>query len=132
MDIWQAGSTAETLTEGWLGKALKGMPGAPSFHLKAANQRAPLALDGAPVRGPSIASLAEFQLQMAAASGADKAEQRKVIEGAVTASKGKPGLLDFVSRTAANTPTPAAGASRRSARTTRRRCPTPTARWRTG
>ena len=25
MDIWQAASTAETLTEGWLGKALKTM-----------------------------------------------------------------------------------------------------------
>ena len=26
MDIWQAASTAETLTEGWLGQALKAMP----------------------------------------------------------------------------------------------------------
>src|SRR6516164_7813970 len=34
MDIWQAASDADTLTEGWIGKALKGMPNAPSFHLK--------------------------------------------------------------------------------------------------
>ncbi len=27
MDIWQAGSTAATLTEGWIGKALKSLPG---------------------------------------------------------------------------------------------------------
>src|SRR5262245_54933623 len=35
MDIWQAGSDAEKLSEGWLGKALKAMPGKPSFHIKA-------------------------------------------------------------------------------------------------
>jgi uncharacterized protein (DUF1501 family) len=51
---------------------------------------------------PSIASLADFQLQMAAASGADKREQRAVIEGVVRGGKG-PGLLDFVQRTAENT-----------------------------
>jgi uncharacterized protein (DUF1501 family) len=102
MDIWQAASTAEALTEGWIGRALKSMPGAPSFHLKGSNQGAPLALEGAPVRVPSIATLQEFQLQMAAASGADKKAQREVIEGAVKAPR-KPGLLDFVSRTAATT-----------------------------
>src|SRR5262249_46941678 len=104
MDIWQAGSTAEKLTEGWLGKALKAMPGKPSFHIKEAGQSSPLAFDGAPVKVPSIASLAEFQLQTAAASGGDKKEQREVIEGAVKApASKKPGLLDFVSRTAATT-----------------------------
>jgi hypothetical protein len=51
---------------------------------------------------PSIATLEEFQLQMAAASGAEKRDQRDVIEGAVRTPR-KPGLLDFVSRTAANT-----------------------------
>src|SRR5262245_32937442 len=76
MDIWQAGGTTETLTEGWLGRALKGLPATPSFHLKYANEGSPLAFDGAPVRVPSIASLEEFQLQLAAASGADKKQQQ--------------------------------------------------------
>ncbi len=104
MDIWQGGSLAETLTEGWLGKALKKLPGGTqSFHLKSNNQASPFALDGAPMRVPSIASLAEFQLLTAASSGADKKEQEKVITGAVKDGTKKPGLLDFVSRTAANT-----------------------------
>jgi uncharacterized protein (DUF1501 family) len=103
MDIWQAASTAEKLTEGWIGKAMKVMPAAPSFHLKSNNERSPLALDGAPARVPSIASLEDFQLQLAAASGADKKNQREVIEGAVQPKDAKPGLLDFVQRTAANT-----------------------------
>src|SRR6266851_6146594 len=103
MDIWQAASTAKELTEGWIGKAMKKMPAAPSFHLKHGNEKAPLALDGAPVRAPSIATLEEFQLQIAAASGADKKNQREVIEGAAQSKDAKPGLLDFVARTAANT-----------------------------
>ncbi len=103
MDIWQAGSTAETLTEGWLGKALKKMPATPSFHLKTNNEKAPLALDGAPVRVPSIKTLQEFQLQLASASGADKKAQQAVIEGAARTQGTKPGLLDFVQRTATST-----------------------------
>jgi uncharacterized protein (DUF1501 family) len=103
MDIWQAGSKEETLTEGWLGKALKGMPaGTQAFHLKHANQTSPLAFEGAPMRVPSVGSLEEFQLKTAAASGADKVAKERVIEGAVAGGK-KPGLLDFVSKTAAST-----------------------------
>jgi uncharacterized protein (DUF1501 family) len=115
MDIWQAGSTAEALTEGWIGKALKGMPaGTPSFHLAGSNESAPLALTGAPVRVPSITSLEDFQLRVLAASGADKKEQNEIIEGAVKPltpaplppgerGRGEGGLLDFVQRTASNT-----------------------------
>jgi uncharacterized protein (DUF1501 family) len=103
MDIWQAGSTDAKLTEGWLGRALKKLPGSPSFHLKTANQSSPLAFEGAPLRVPSIASLQEFQLQTAATSGADKKEQEKVITSSVKGGGKKPALLDFVSRTAANT-----------------------------
>jgi uncharacterized protein (DUF1501 family) len=102
MDIWQSASTGPSPAEGWLGKALKGLPSAPSFHIKSANERAPLALDGAPARVPSIASLAEFQLQLIAASGADRRQQQAVIENAVSVGTG-PGLLDFVQRTAQNT-----------------------------
>jgi len=102
MDIWQTASLNENVSEGWLGKALKGLPGAPSFHLKSNNEASPLALEGAPVRVPSIATLEEFQLQLAAASGADKKEQRDIIESAAR-SNGGPGLLDFVQRTASNT-----------------------------
>src|SRR5436309_13816590 len=43
MDIWQAASVEQTLTEGWIGKALKQVPKATSFHLAAANEIAPLA-----------------------------------------------------------------------------------------
>jgi uncharacterized protein (DUF1501 family) len=102
MDIWQAASTAETLTEGWLGKALRAMPAAPAFHIKSNNENSPLALDGAPARVPSIKTLEEFQLQVAAASGADKQAQRAVIENSAQQAGGS-GLLDFVARTAANT-----------------------------
>jgi uncharacterized protein (DUF1501 family) len=102
MDIWQAGSLEKTLTEGWLGKALKGMHGAPAFHLKHDNEGSPLALDGAPARVPSINTLEEFQLQLAAASASDKTAKRAVIEGATKTTSGA-GLLDFVQRTASTT-----------------------------
>src|SRR5438128_4881955 len=113
MDIWQAASNAETLTEGWIGKALKAIPATPSFHLAGNNESAPLALSGAPARVPSITTLEDFQLRTAAANSMDKREQRKVIEGAAMMprspgekggnSSDKPGLLDFVQRTATNT-----------------------------
>ncbi len=103
MDIWQAASTAETATEGWIGKALKAIPAAPSFHLANNNEVSPLALNGAPVRVPSITSLADFQLKTAAASGPDMRDQRSIIEGTAKPQNGKPSLLDFVQRTAVNT-----------------------------
>jgi uncharacterized protein (DUF1501 family) len=103
MDIWQAASAAETLTEGWIGKGLRQMQGAGAFHLAANNESAPLALSGAPARAPSITSLEDFQLKLAAASGSDKKEQKAIIEGAAKPAGDKPSLLDFVQRTAANT-----------------------------
>ncbi len=101
MDIWQAASTKDTLTEGWIGKALKSVK-SPAFHVANQNESAPLALSGAPARVPSIASIDDFQLKMTAATGMDKKEQKNVIEGAAK-SEQKPGLLDFVSKTALNT-----------------------------
>src|SRR5437588_607318 len=113
MDIWQAGSVADALTEGWLGRALKGLPSTPAFHLSGNNESAPLAVTGAPVRVPSIASLADFQLRTTAASGADRKEQQAIIENAAKSGNGmpvrstegngakgtgKPSLLDFVQR----------------------------------
>jgi uncharacterized protein (DUF1501 family) len=103
MDIWQAASTAEKLSEGWIGKALKQTPSSGAFHVKAGGEGGWLALDGAPVRVPSITSLEDFQLKMTAASGADKRDQQKIIEGAVKGGADKPSLLDYVQRTAANT-----------------------------
>jgi uncharacterized protein (DUF1501 family) len=103
MDIWQAGSLDDNLPEGWIGRALKTIPATPAFHLSGSNESAPLAVSGAPVRVPSITSLEDFQLRMAAASGADKKEQQVLIESAAKAAPGKPSLLDFVQRTAANT-----------------------------
>jgi uncharacterized protein (DUF1501 family) len=107
MDIWQAGDTValtQKVEEGWIGKALKGMPAAPSFHLSASNEEAPKALRGAPVRVPSIASLEDFQLKTAAASGKDAKDQKDIIEGSVqTGTADEPNLLDFVQRTALDT-----------------------------
>jgi uncharacterized protein (DUF1501 family) len=104
MDIWQSATRAEKPADGWLGRALRGLPGAPSFHIKTNNAPSPLAFEGAPARVPSIKTLEEFQLQLAAASGADKKEQRAVIEAATQGDSSEaPGLLDFVQRTAANT-----------------------------
>jgi uncharacterized protein (DUF1501 family) len=103
MDVWQAGSTARDLSEGWVGKALRGVPGAASFHLASANESAPLALTGAPVRVPSIQSLADFQLQVEATGSADRRRQQQLIEQSAAPSRGQPGLLDFVQRTAVNT-----------------------------
>jgi len=105
MDIWQAASTADTLTEGWVGKALKTAQ-SPAFHVALPNEPAWLALAGAPARVPSITSLADFQLKTTAASGADKKRQTAIIEGAampgMTPPAG-PNLLDFVQRTAVDT-----------------------------
>jgi uncharacterized protein (DUF1501 family) len=97
MDIWQAGSTAESLTEGWVGRALKGMR-SPAFHVATSNESSPLALNGSPARVPSITSIEDFQLKMADVAG------KAVIEDAAKAGgHGKSGLLDFVSKTATNT-----------------------------
>ena len=103
MDIWQAASREKTLTEGWLGKALKHLPNTPAFHLARDNESAPLALAGAPVRAPSIGKLSDFQLQTVASSSADGKEQRAVMEGVVKPRQTQPNLLDFVQRTAAST-----------------------------
>jgi uncharacterized protein (DUF1501 family) len=103
MDIWQSASTADKVSEGWIGRALKSLPATPAFHLKTDNEGAPLALEGAPLRAPSITSLQDYQLQIAAASGSDKRAQRDVIEGVAKPATGKPSLLDFVQRTASST-----------------------------
>jgi uncharacterized protein (DUF1501 family) len=106
MDIWHAGSTAETLREGWLGKALGRLNNVPAYHLGAENEAAPFAFAGAPIKVPSLTSLEEFQLRTAAASSPDNKAQRSVIEGAVRGSssaKQESSLIDFVQRTANNT-----------------------------
>jgi len=102
MDIWHAASTARDLTDGWIGRALRHIPAATSFHLAGTNESAPLALTGAPVRVPSITSLADFQLRVEASSGADRRSQNEIIQG-LSAPSNQPGLLDFVQRTAVNT-----------------------------
>ncbi|HEV2969351.1 MAG TPA: DUF1501 domain-containing protein [Pirellulales bacterium] len=109
MDIWQAASLAENLTEGWLGKALVQMPASPAFHVAAPNEQSWLTLAGAPAKVPSITNLQEFQLQTLAASGADHDQQRQLIErdasrkSAAGEGTGQPALLDFVRHTAVNT-----------------------------
>ena len=106
MDIWQAASTAETLTEGWLGKSLK-QKGVPAFHLAGGNESSPLALAGAPARVPSINSLDDFKLKTVAVSGSDATAQKGFITSVAERVAPKPAapsnLLDFVSRTQMNT-----------------------------
>jgi uncharacterized protein (DUF1501 family) len=105
MDIWQTASTAEMITQGWLGTALKNRS-LPSFHLASGNEAAPLALAGAPVRVPSIASLDDFKVKTTAVTGADAAAQKGTIadlaSGSPAAAADHP-LLDFVSRTQTTT-----------------------------
>lgn len=105
MDVWHAGSTDETLNEGWVGKSLKLNP-VPSFHLAGGNETAPLALAGAPARVPSITSLDDFKVKTSAVTGADAAAQKSVITSAASIAGGSSGsqsLLDFVSRTQMST-----------------------------
>ena len=106
MDVWHAAGTAETLTEGWLGHALK-KQGVPAFHLAGGNEVSPLALAGAPVRVPSITSLDDFKLKTAGVTGADNAAQKGVITSVANPTNAPttstPNLLDFVSRTQTST-----------------------------
>ena len=104
MDIWHAASTAQTLNEGWIGKALRHVPAAASFHLANSNEPAPLALTGAPARVPSIATLDDFQLRLQAASAPDRVQQREFLNSVSRpAANAQPNLLDFVQRTAVQT-----------------------------
>lgn len=104
MDIWHAASTAATLTDGWIGRALRHIPAASSFHLAGNNEVAPLALTGAPVRVPTITSLQDFQLRVEAAGAADRRAQQTIIEQSAEGPQAQSGgLLDFVQRTAVNT-----------------------------
>jgi uncharacterized protein (DUF1501 family) len=103
MDIWHAGSTADTLTEGWLGRAMSRMNPAHGFHVGAANEATPLALAGAPAKVPTLTRLEDFQLRTLAGSGTDRQEQKKLIEASVATSDRAGGLLDFVKRTAVST-----------------------------
>ena len=103
MDIWHAGSTAPTLTEGWLGRGLKQRP-LGSFHISDGKEPSPLALAGATNRVPSIASLADYQLKVSATNAAERATQKAVISGGAAPTQSPPGdLLDFVRRTATTT-----------------------------
>src|SRR5262249_43181207 len=86
----------------WIGKALRHVPAAASFHLANQNEAAPLALTGAPARVPSIGTLEDFQLRLEAANAGDRRRQRELLD---TGSRpgNQPNLLDFVQRTAVQT-----------------------------
>jgi uncharacterized protein (DUF1501 family) len=102
MDIWQA-ANREVQQDGWIGRGLRHIPGAASFHLAEDNESAPLALTGAPVRVPSITALDDFQLRVEATGREDRNQQLRVIEG-FSEGQAQPGsLLDYVQRTSANT-----------------------------
>jgi uncharacterized protein (DUF1501 family) len=104
MEVWHAASTGKTSREGWLGKAIKAKP-TPAFHVAAENEASPLALAGPPIRVPSVTSLGDFHLKMAATSRSDEAAQKSVITEAPrrAGSRDVPNLLDFVARTQLDT-----------------------------
>jgi uncharacterized protein (DUF1501 family) len=102
MDIWHAASTADVLNEGWIGRALRHIPAAASFHMANANEAAPLALTGAPARVPSIATLDDFQHRLQASSGADRRAQRELLNRSSQPANNQ-SMLDFVQRTAVQT-----------------------------
>lgn len=104
MDIWQGGSTAQHISEGWLGKAMGQMKvGGQGFHCAAGNEEAPLALVGPGVKAPSLTKIEDYQLKVLAGSGQDRARQKQIIEDAARPAEGQQDLLDFVKRTAVNT-----------------------------
>jgi uncharacterized protein (DUF1501 family) len=103
MDIWHAASTADSLTEGWIGRALRHVPAASSFHLANQNEAAPLALNGAPARVPTIATLDDFQHRLLAANAGDRRRQRELLDRVSQPAENQAGLLDFVQRTAVQT-----------------------------
>lgn len=105
MDIWHGGSTDDTITEGWLGKALARMKvGGQGFHCASDNESTPLALAGPGVKVPSLTRIEDYQLKVLAASGSDRQRQQRLIEQAAEpAGQGQTALLDFVKRTAVNT-----------------------------
>jgi uncharacterized protein (DUF1501 family) len=102
MDIWHAASTADVLNEGWIGRALRHIPAAGSFHMANANEAAPLALTGAPARVPSIATLDDFQHRLQVSSGADRRAQRELLNRSSQPANNQ-SMLDFVQRTAVQT-----------------------------
>lgn len=104
MDIWQAGSLADQLPEGWIGKAMTHIDKAQGFHLAMNNEASPLALAGAPAKVPSLTSLSEFQIRTFAGSAQDRMQQKRIIEGAAEMEQASsPQLLDFVKQTAVST-----------------------------
>jgi uncharacterized protein (DUF1501 family) len=103
MDIWHAASTADALTEGWIGRALRHVPAASSFHLANQNEAAPLALTGAPARVPTIAALDDFQHRLQAADAGDRRRQRALLDRVSQPAENQASLLDFVQRTAVQT-----------------------------
>ncbi len=103
MDIWHAANTADVLNEGWVGRALRHIPAASSFHLANPNEAAPLALTGAPARVPSIGTLDDFTMRLQAASAPDRRAQRDLLDNVSRPGTPQPSLLDFVQRTAVQT-----------------------------
>src|SRR6202044_4192467 len=63
----------------------------------------PLAMNGAPNRVPSINSIDDFQLKTESLSGAEKKDQKKLIEELAKIDPNRAAMLDFVQRTALNT-----------------------------
>ena len=112
---WTSGrpATPTVTNEGWIGKSLRHIPAAASFHL-AGNEPAPLALTGAPARVPSIATLGDFQLQEAASG--DERPPARAARDAVSTSGVRSKLHSTSCAAPPSRPMRAASACRRSAK----------------
>ena len=121
MDIWQAASTAETLTEGWIGKALKQLPAAPAFHL--AERQRDRAAGARPARRCGCRRSPRWRTSSCKSpppAAPTSKQQRAIIEGVGQARPASRACSTSCSARR-STPTPAASGCRRSARTTSRR-----------
>jgi uncharacterized protein (DUF1501 family) len=102
MDIWHSAHVEGPYSDGWLGRSLGNLKNSTGtgYHLGNKGEAAPLALTG-PVKCPTIASLADMELQTQGQNGQDRRQQREIIEQATgTGSASTSPLLDFVQRTA--------------------------------
>ncbi len=118
MDIWQAASTAENLTEGWIGKALKDVQ-----HRRLSRGPRQRIGPAGPERLAESGAVDHLARGFPASrwprpAAADQKNQAKIIEGAAKVPTSQPGLLDFVQNTALNTYASSQAARRKSARTT--------------
>jgi uncharacterized protein (DUF1501 family) len=100
MDIWHKATPAKEQQYGWLGRALPKL-GAAGGALQLGEDQPPLALLGATGHAPSLRSLEEYQLKVAA--NGDNQPKRQVIEKLADGGASSGSLRDLVRQSARET-----------------------------